>query len=185
MSYLDVLAHRKAHNLVLPISVAQYHDMMVAGFIPEKTELIEGIIFRKMAKSPLHEYLAQTLFEFFQTRLDERYLLRKEAPLTLRHSEPEPDISIVQGKRQDFFHVHPQSAELVIEIAVSSVELDRAKADVYAAAQIADYWIILAKEKLLERYSNPMDGHYQTMQRFSKQDTLDTLCGPLLLEQLF
>lgn len=73
MSHQAVLAHQKAHDWVLPISVLQYHEMLLAGFIPEQTELIEGLIFRKMTKSSLHEYLAQVLFNFFQQRLDRQH----------------------------------------------------------------------------------------------------------------
>jgi len=184
MSHLDVLAQRQTHDAVLPISVGQYHDMIAAGFIPEKTELLEGIIFRRMTKSPLHEYLAQTLFEFFQTQLGAGYLLRKEAPLTLQQSELEPDISIILGKRQDFIAAHPKSAELVIEIAVSSVELDRAKAAIYAAADIPEYWIVLAGDKQLECYRQPQHGRYQVLQHYTKADILETLCGRLNLAEL-
>ena len=185
MSHVDVLANNSAHSLVMPISVARYHEMMAAGFIPQKTELIEGIIFRKMTKSPLHEYLSQTLFEFFQAKLDDRYLIRKEAPLMLQNSELEPDISIVKGHRKDFIKAHPQTAELVIEVAVSSIELDQAKADVYAAAGIPEYWIVVTSECQVERYQKPIQGRYQSTQRYGKQDTLVTFCGSYALSQLF
>ncbi len=130
MSHADILANDGVRNLVMSVSVAQYHKLCASGLIPEKTELIEGLIFRKMTKSPIHEFVAHKLYQFFSDRLDDTYLVRKEAPLTLTSSEPEPDISIVKGRIEEFVAAHPDFAELVIEVAVSSSDLDREKASV-------------------------------------------------------
>lgn len=78
--------------------MAQYHRMNELGVISTKTELIEGVILEKTGKSPLHTYLIHLLHDFFVQHLSEDYLVRKEDPLTLSHSEPEPDISIVKGE---------------------------------------------------------------------------------------
>ena len=38
----------------LPLSVEAYHALGEMGLIPEKTELLYGQIFNKLAKSPYH-----------------------------------------------------------------------------------------------------------------------------------
>ena len=185
MSNVDVLAKNSVRNLVMPISLAQYHALNATGLIPQKTELIEGIIFRKMTKSPLHTYILNKLYRFFDDRLAKDYLLRKEDPLTLASSEPEPDISIVRGRLEDFMRAHPGSAELVIEIAVSSLELDREKAAIYAGAGIPEYWIVIPADKIIERYINPSAGCYQTHETIMQDQTIGTLCGTLALHDVF
>ena len=39
---------------VYPLSVKAYHALGEMGFIPEKTELLYGQVFRRMPKSPFH-----------------------------------------------------------------------------------------------------------------------------------
>lgn len=185
MSNVDVLAKDSVRNLVMPISVAQYHKLNASGLITDKTELIEGIILRKMTKSPLHTYILNRFYRFFADRLDTDYLLRKEDPLTLVSSEPEPDISIVRGRLEDFIGAHPRHAELVIEVAVASLELDREKAAIYASAGIPEYWIVIPADKTIERYIHPSTGRYQTYETITGEQTIDTLCGALALRDIF
>ena len=171
--------------MIMPISVEQYYKMN--EFSPDltKTELIKGIIIEKIPKSPLHTYLLHWLFEFFSSKLPAGYLLRKEDPLTLTASEPEPDIAIVKGNFVDFRHTHPTRAELVIVIAISSLELDREKAEIYALAGIPEYWIIVPRDAVVEVYREPTEGKYQTVRRYEKTEVIATAWGALALEQLF
>ena len=185
MSYTDVLAHIDVHDQIMPISVDLYHKFCASGWISEKTELIEGIIFKKMSKPPLHEYIAQLLHKFFAQHLSNDYLVRKEGPLTLAASEPEPDISIVKGSLSQFMASHPSSAELVIEVALSSLEMDRSKAPVYAAANIPEYWIIMPNDRQIERYRQPLNNQYQIIEVISADQTLDILDCQLVVSDLF
>ncbi len=84
----------------------------------------------------------------------------KEEPLTFVDSEPEPDISVTRGDKNDYAETHPTSAELVVEIAVSSPALDRENASLYAEAGIKEYWIILGTTRV-EIYRRPMQGRYR------------------------
>ena len=185
MPHIDLLAKDSVRNLIMPISVEQYHQFSESGIISEKTELVEGIIFKKMTKSPLHEFIAYQLYDFFAKRAGDHYLVRKEAPLTLVTSEPEPDISVVKGKLGEFLTKHPSSAELVIEVAVSSVELDRAKATSYAGADIPEYWIVIPDKPIVERYRKPQDSEYQSKEIIDVTDSIATAWGELRLSDLF
>jgi Uma2 family endonuclease len=77
-------------------------------------------------------------------------VVRREDPLTLKDSEPEPDIAVVRGSESEFFHAHPTTAELVIEVAVSSPVLDREAASLYAEAGVKEYWIVLGTTRQIE-----------------------------------
>ena len=77
--------------------------------------------------------------------------MRAQGPLALgRRSEPEPDIAVVQGTIDDFPE-HPQTAVLVVEVSHSSLSFDRTdKANLYAGAGIAGYWIVNRVDRRLE-----------------------------------
>lgn len=69
--------------------------------------------------------------------------VRVQLPVALdEDSEPEPDVSVVPGSFRDYQHGHPPRAVLIVEVAVSSLGLDRGdKGSLYARAGLADYWI--------------------------------------------
>jgi Uma2 family endonuclease len=105
------------------------------------------------------------------------HLVQKEGPLTLRDSEPEPDVSVVDGHESDFLHHHPATALLTVEVAVSSAELDREKATLYAEAGVAECWLILAERRVVEVLRHPVDGAYRDREILTAADTLR--CQPL------
>src|SRR5215472_1982750 len=128
---------------VSPLTVEEYHRLDEFNERGRRTELVRGIIIEKMSKSPLHSSLAKRLYDLIAAMQPKGFVVRREDPITLADSEPEPDIAIVRGADRDFIQVHPNTAELVIEVAVSSPALDRANASLYAEARVAKYWIVL------------------------------------------
>src|SRR5262245_55487949 len=107
------------------LSVEEYHRLDEFNQNGRRTELIRGIVIEKMSKSPLHTSSSKSLHDRICPRLAQGIVVRREDPITLANSEPEPDIAVVRGSRKDFFKAHPTTAELVIEVAVSSATLDR------------------------------------------------------------
>jgi Uma2 family endonuclease len=97
-----------------------------------------------LSKTPLHSGIGKVLYDSIISMLPKGYQVRREDPLTLSDSEPEPDISVVLGSARALFQSHPSTAELVIE--VSSAELNRANASLYAEAGVKEYWIVLANK---------------------------------------
>ena len=76
-------------------------------------------------------------------------------------SEPEPDLSVVNGRLEDFRDAHPTTALLAVEVADVTIELDRAKAELYAEANIPEFWLVLAEEKMVEVHTHPRNGEYR------------------------
>jgi len=143
-----------------PLSVEAYHTLGDLGLIPEKTELLHGIVYHKMSKSPLHTLLVLRLVRLLQARLTADCHLRTEQPLTLADSEPEPEISIVQGAAEDFPTSHPKTAALVVEVCVTSHDYDRDKLAAYAAAGVKEAWLVLGAEQRIEAFRRPEAGRY-------------------------
>jgi Uma2 family endonuclease len=155
-----------------PLSVEGYHLLNEAGVIGKRTELIRGVVIEKMAKSPLHQSISKILYDGIVSLALPGYSVRQDSPLTLRDSEPEPDVAVVLGTDADFQTKHPRSAELAIEVAVSSVALDRENATLYAEAGVKEYWIVLARERQIEVYRNPEGGMYREKRAFSPGEEL-------------
>jgi Putative restriction endonuclease len=55
-------------------------------------------------------------------------------------------------------HQHPSRPALVVEVAESSLALDREhKGSLYARAGVADYWILNLVDRVLEVYRGPTE----------------------------
>ena len=150
-----LLEHPAIRERAARISVEDYHRL---GELP--VELLSGTIVSKMSKSPTHYTAGEDLREILTGQIQPGYILRAEGPLTFADSEPEPDLCIVKGTKADFRHTHPTTAELIIEIAVSSLEIDRIKALIYAEARVPEYWIVCPEEKCIEVYRQPSTQGY-------------------------
>ena len=142
-------------ELISPLSVAEYHQLGEFNENGRRTELIRGIVIEKMSKSPLHYAIIERVREVLAPQLRPGFLLRQEGPMTLTDSEPEPDVAIVRGQRGDFDAAHPGTAVLAIEVAVSSLKLDRLKTEIYAEAGVEECWIVCPAEKRVEGYRQP------------------------------
>jgi Uma2 family endonuclease len=84
--------------------------------------------------------------------------VRPQLPVALDDlSEPEPDAVVVRGKPWDYRREHPTTPLLVVEVAVSSLAVDRRfKGALYARASVADYWVVNLRDELVEVYRQPV-----------------------------
>jgi Uma2 family endonuclease len=145
---------------VWPLSVEAYHALSDARLIPERTELLYGIVYHKMSKSPLHSFLVQLLQDILHAVVPGGFVVRTEQPITCVDSEPEPDLAVVRGQVADFRREHPRTAELVIEVCVTSADYDRSKLRAYASAGVKECWLVLGREKQIEAHRQPGQGQF-------------------------
>lgn len=165
---ISILQAPGFQHRAMPLSVAAWHGMVRDGLAPARAELIRGVIIEKVSKSILHTLVSDTLTELFKDALGATHWVRKEDPLTLQDSEPEPDISIVAGQRQDY-RTHPSTAVLVIEVSVSTLADDREMAAIYAEAGVPEYWIVNVPGRCLEIHRSPGPAGYASVQREVKE----------------
>jgi len=171
---IEMLERPAVRRRVVPFSVERYHELWDLGIVPVKTELLNGVIVEKMTKSPLYTLLAHRLFERLAIALPPVCQLRKEDPLTLATSEPKPDLAIVSEDSETYRDRHPTTAELIGEIAVSSVEVDRAKADLYTGAGVSLHWLVLTDTRVVEIYTRPQANGYGNLETRRLGQTLET-----------
>lgn len=165
--------------LDLPEMRARVHRWTVAEYEKlgddpafRRSELIRGIIVEKLSKSPLHSALVRRLYRFLIRALLPCYDVRQEQPMRFADSMPEPDLSVVKSRPDDFETNHPSTAALVVEVAVSSVAPDRENAGIYAEAGIAEYWIVLGERKAVEVYRRPENGVYQDVRTYKQGESI-------------
>jgi len=65
-------------------------------------------------------------------------------------------VAIVRGEPRDHLGAHPGTAALVVEVADSSLRLDRRlKGGLYARAGLPEYWIVNLADGVLEVHRRP------------------------------
>ena len=163
---------------VSPLSVEIYETLVEMGAVGKQAELLRGNIVQKASKSPLHSHLIKRIFLYLLAFQRDGWVVFSERPLRLADSVPEPDVMIVRGHDRDFARCHPTAAALVVEVAVSSANLDRENAALYAEANIPEYWIVLGGEQQIGVYRQPENGRYQQQTLYSVGETLTCASVP-------
>jgi Uma2 family endonuclease len=156
------------------MSVSDYHRAGEVGVLGKDVELLRGIVVKKMPKSPLHELVCQKLMLILLAKVPKEFQVRRESPLTLPDSEPEPDISVVRGKPDDWAKAHPGTANLVVEVAVSSVALDEGMGEIYEEVGIPEYWLVGPEARALDVYRDPTRSGYRSKIIFAENDVLQS-----------
>jgi Uma2 family endonuclease len=160
-------------------TVEQYHRMIDAGILTEndKVHLIEGFILEMTPVGTPHAYSVDAVQDEVSKLLPPGCKVFVQRPITLADSEPEPDVSIVRGTRADYNDHHPRPSEigLLIEVADSSLALDRTtKARIYAAEAIPEYWIVNLIQRQIEvhrePFGDPPTAAYRSLTTFSASE---------------
>ena len=138
---------------------AEYERATSLGvFDNEPLELIGGELIVAEPKGTYHSTALGKTADVLRASLPDGWIVRWQDPIALDDdSEPEPDVAIVPGTRDDYRDAHPSRPSLVVEIAESSLLFDRShKGSVYARAGIADYWIVNLVDRVLEVSREPV-----------------------------
>jgi Uma2 family endonuclease len=154
------------------MSVEEYHRAGETGVLSKNVELLKGIVFTKMPKSPFHELVADKVMDILLAQAPTGFKVRRDGPLTLHDSEPEPDVSVVEGERDDWAEAHPSTARLVVEVAVTSQAIDESKAEIYAEASVSEYWLVRPDHRSVAVYRQPTSDGYLVRRTFNEHDRL-------------
>ena len=137
----------------------EYNRMASMGlFEGRRVELIEGQVFDMAAMKSFHAVAVDLTDAALKIFFGPGYYIHQQKPFVISDiSEPEPDVAVIKGDIRDFTDAHPTAAELIVEVADSSLSYDRSvKGSLYAKAEIAEYWILNLADNQLEVYSKPM-----------------------------
>jgi Uma2 family endonuclease len=103
--------------------------------------------------------------------------VRIQNPIVLDTSEPEPDVSVVRLRPDNYRSGKPQPADvfLIIEVADTTLGYDRnVKGPRYARNSIPEYWIVDLNSDTVLVHRNPqLDGTWASITNHIRGDTLD------------
>jgi Uma2 family endonuclease len=164
---------------------ARYDRMIDAGILLEddKVELLDGLLIAREPQGNRHAVVVGLVRAALEKAFGRGCHLREEKPVALdRMSEPEPDMAVVPGQLRDYLDAHPSRPVLIVEVAVSSLMLDRAhKGNLYARAGIAEYWIVNLADEVLEVYRRPVrrqSWQYASTRRLKRGAVIRPLAAP-------
>jgi hypothetical protein len=148
-----------------------YRDLLAmeqAGILnsDEHIELLGGKIFKIMIQPP-HAFTTTQLGRRFTVTFDPDCLVIQQNPLRLSDDMndielPQPDLMLVTQKVY-VDHPRPQDVFLLIEVSDSTLKKDRQiKLPLYASVGIREVWLVNLIERVIEVYSEPVNGEYRT-----------------------
>jgi Uma2 family endonuclease len=157
------------------ITVDEYEQLADSGILKDRgVELINGWLVRKMTTKPPRVVALDATREVLAGLLPRGWWLREEKPVRIPDfDEPEPDISVVRGSRQDYRARHPGPGEIefLVEVSDTSLAWDRGeKLSAYARAGVPSYWIINLVDRQLEVFTSPESQVYRSRQVLGASD---------------
>jgi Uma2 family endonuclease len=166
-------------------TVEQYHRMIETGILTanDRVELLEGWIVDKMPHNPPHDGTVSRINNRLPRFLPGGWMLRVQSAITLRDSEPEPDLAAVRGPEEAYFSRHPGPRDigLLVEVADSTLLNDRReKVPLYARFRIPVYWIVNINDRRIEVYTEPVGG--KTARYRHRRDCPSDQTVPLILD---
>jgi Uma2 family endonuclease len=164
----------------------EYYRLGELGFFHgQRVELIEGDIVVLSPQNWPHSSTVDRVGKLLDRVLGTLFWVRMQLPVNLGTSDPEPDVSVVSGRREDYSD-HPTTAVLIVEVSDSTLNYDRTqKASLYARAGIADYWIVNLVNNQLEVHrdsrpdpSQPYGHGYATVTILTPTAVVSPLAAP-------
>jgi Uma2 family endonuclease len=162
-------------------TVDEYYEMARVGILKsdERVELLDGEIVRMNPIGSPHAWCVKRTTEILYLSRG-RFRVSVQDPLRLNdRSEPEPDIVVLQPDTPEDRHPGPTDVFLVIEVADSSVRVDRGrKRRMYARAGIPDYWIVDLIADRIEVYRDPVGSRYRSVTLLRRGDAVSPQFAP-------
>lgn len=159
-------------------SRAEYEKLIDLGvFQPgEAIELIGGELMVAEPQSAAHYTAIQKTAKALEAAFGPGWAVRTQGPIGLDDdSEPEPDVAVVPGGPDDYGRAHPSRPALTVEVAESSLAVDRQHKDsLYARAGLPDYWVLNLVDRVLEVYREPaLDAAAPFGWRYARSEVFD------------
>ena len=149
------------------LSPELYDRLVDTGLLEgEPVELVDGLLVHVTPQGAEHAALVRRLTRHLSARSD---LLNVQLPLAVPDGRPEPDLALA---RDPGLHEHPHTADLVVEIAVTSWDDDVAKLPGYAAAGVGTAWLVNVAARAVHVFEQPRGRRYERERVLRAGDTL-------------
>lgn len=166
----------------------QFRDLRWHGFFTDRRVcLLHGEVIEMSVNEP-HSAGVMTVADVLRAVFGAGYCVREEKALDVNtENDPEPDVVVVPGNTRTYRHAptapDASVALIVVEEADSTLFQDTTtKAELYATAGVADYWVLdVENDRLLVfRDPQPVAGvvAYRTRLTLTAGDTVTLLAVP-------
>lgn len=149
-----------------------------------RVELVEGKLVRMSPESLPHSRFSARLNRAVDRVIERLGLAERYEVLnggTVRISDTsafDPDGAVIDREAEGFF-VRSDQVFLIIESSLSTLKRDLgAKSRAYAAAGIAEYWVIDVKNAKLHVFRTPVDGAWTQTRTLGSTDRVSPLFAP-------
>ncbi len=168
-------------------TLALFHRLGDLGcFEGRRAKLIDGQLIEEGPMDPPHALALERSDAVLRVAFGRGWRFRIQTPLVLSQTtDPLPDIAVIRGSVQGQT-THPTAADLVVEVADSSLNFDlTTKAELYATAGILDYWVLDVDGRTLHMLRDPVPlpqglgaTAYRTHLTLAEADTVSPLAAP-------
>lgn len=164
-----------------PFSLEAYERMIARGILTEddRVELLAGEVVEMSPIGHRHSGAVNRIARVFFAAFGDVASVSVQGPIALPPaSMPEPDVAVLKKREDDYYGGRPQPKDvlLVVEVADSSLEIDRkVKLAVYAAAGIPEVWILNLAIPALEVYTEPSADAYERRDSFDRGAAAETI----------
>jgi Uma2 family endonuclease len=170
-------------------TVAEFHRLCSLGlFTGRRPVLLDGVILEQGPMDSPHGNGVERTDAQIRAAFGPGWRFRVQLPLVLSlHTDPMPDIAVIPGALVGN-PAHPTTAALVIEVADTTFDTDTTeKAELYATAGIADYWVLDVDKRELHVFRDPQPlplpkklaaTAYRTHDVLGPNDTVSPLAAP-------
>jgi Uma2 family endonuclease len=146
-----------------------YYQMAEMGWFRDKrVELIHGEIIEMAAMGTIHLTAVGMALRALMNVFGTDYVVAAPGVLDLSPaSEPEPDIAVYRDSPEHLAQQKPRTASLVVEVSDTSLRYDRTtKAELYAGANLPEYWIVNPVDRVVEVHRDPAEGSDGSSSRY-------------------
>jgi Uma2 family endonuclease len=165
-------------------TVYEYYQMAETGILsePARTELINGEVIEVSAMGVRHRAAVNRGSDLLVPLFKDKAQISVQLPVRLNDfNEPQPDLCFLRPRR-DFYetrHPGPSDVFMIMEISDISLGYDRdVKLNVYAAARVAEVWILDLASQILLVFRDPSRKTYRTSLSFSRNDSVSLSAFP-------
>jgi Uma2 family endonuclease len=146
-----------------------------------RVELLDGEIYEMPPIGPDHSGALNYLGHACFARVGPRCIVSIQGPLVLEaHTQVQPDIALLRPA-DDFYRTRlprPDDVLLVVEVARQSLRYDRAKLRRYAAAGIAEAWLVDLSQQRVEAHRAPSETGYRDVRVLGRGESLASVAFP-------
>lgn len=166
MGHIDATALLRRPRL----TVAQYHRMGEAGVLApgQRVELLQGEVVEMAPIGTRHAAVVKRLNQMLTEAAGATAIVSVQDPLHLNDaSEPQPDLMLLRPRADFYAQAHPRPADvlLLVEVSDTTSRIDREiKVPMYAAAGVAEVWVIDLDQNLVHLLRQPAQDRYTEVQ---------------------